>query len=100
MSPCAFTPYPTRRSSDLLVTTGPIIALVRARQWRFATGRDASRPDRLEVTWADLVDVGPGERVLLVDPGHRRAEAALRDRKSTRLNSSHLVSSYAVFCLK
>src|SRR5256885_9809522 len=28
------------------------------------------------------------------------AEAALRDRKSTRLNSSHLVISYAVFCLK
>src|SRR5256885_10939329 len=27
-------------------------------------------------------------------PGHRR------DRKSTRLNSSHLVISYAVFCLK
>src|SRR2546426_4529568 len=27
--------------------------------------------------------------------GHR----ALRDRKSTRLNSSHLVISYAVFCL-
>src|ERR1039457_7431121 len=29
-------------------------------------------------------------------------EAALRhpDRKSTRLNSSHLVISYAVFCLK
>src|SRR5256885_5587101 len=25
---------------------------------------------------------------------------ALRDRKSTRLNSSHLVISYAVFCLK
>src|SRR5256885_8431940 len=24
----------------------------------------------------------------------------LRDRKSTRLNSSHLVISYAVFCLK
>src|SRR5256885_11056689 len=28
----------------------------------------------------------------------RRVEA--RDRKSTRLNSSHLVISYAVFCLK
>src|SRR2546426_2492296 len=27
-------------------------------------------------------------------------EAALQDRKSTRLNSSHLVISYAVFCLK
>src|SRR5256885_12989220 len=26
--------------------------------------------------------------------------AALTDRKSTRLNSSHLVISYAVFCLK
>src|SRR5256885_11333378 len=26
--------------------------------------------------------------------------ANLRDRKSTRLNSSHLVISYAVFCLK
>src|SRR5256885_4140246 len=29
----------------------------------------------------------------------QREEAAL-DRKSTRLNSSHLVISYAVFCLK
>src|SRR5256885_8721868 len=29
-----------------------------------------------------------------------RGVAGLRDRKSTRLNSSHLVISYAVFCLK
>src|SRR2546426_8827094 len=29
-----------------------------------------------------------------------RARARERDRKSTRLNSSHLVISYAVFCLK
>src|SRR2546426_4957656 len=28
------------------------------------------------------------------------ADAGLADRKSTRLNSSHLVISYAVFCLK
>src|ERR1039457_1866967 len=28
------------------------------------------------------------------------AQTAERDRKSTRLNSSHLVISYAVFCLK
>src|SRR2546426_11617178 len=27
-------------------------------------------------------------------------DKAFRDRKSTRLNSSHLVISYAVFCLK
>src|SRR2546426_4267990 len=31
---------------------------------------------------------------------HLRVEPAKRDRKSTRLNSSHLVISYAVFCLK
>src|SRR5256885_6317653 len=33
--------------------------------------------------------------------GRRRdGQFAERDRKSTRLNSSHLVISYAVFCLK
>src|SRR5256885_6873142 len=30
----------------------------------------------------------------------RKIQGALIDRKSTRLNSSHLVISYAVFCLK
>src|SRR5256885_13175407 len=35
------------------------------------------------------------ERLLL-----RRALSQQSDRKSTRLNSSHLVISYAVFCLK
>src|SRR2546426_1728975 len=30
----------------------------------------------------------------------RPGRSAIRDRKSTRLNSSHLVISYAVFCLK
>src|SRR2546426_1658770 len=30
----------------------------------------------------------------------RLADVAVIDRKSTRLNSSHLVISYAVFCLK
>src|SRR5256885_11245289 len=33
-----------------------------------------------------------------VEPRH--TEARRGDRKSTRLNSSHLVISYAVFCLK
>src|SRR5256885_12904675 len=36
----------------------------------------------------------PVHVLLLPDAVH------LRDRKSTRLNSSHLVISYAVFCLK
>src|SRR5258708_25097864 len=37
------------------------------------------------------------------DRGSARCEldcAQLRDRKSTRLNSSHQIISYAVFCLK
>src|SRR5256885_11487787 len=37
------------------------------------------------------------ERMIEGDPG---AESVFQDRKSTRLNSSHLVISYAVFCLK
>src|SRR5256885_12831434 len=32
--------------------------------------------------------------------GPRHADRRAQDRKSTRLNSSHLVISYAVFCLK
>src|SRR5256885_11770440 len=44
-------------------------------------------------------------RVQRVPPPRARAARvsrppAERDRKSTRLNSSHLVISYAVFCLK
>ena len=39
--------------------------------------------------------------VLVVVFGHMLAPAiAALDRKSTRLNSSHLTISYAVFCLK
>src|SRR6266700_4903632 len=36
----------------------------------------------------------------LNDAGERLPPAAIRDRKSTRLNSSHVKISYAVFCLK
>src|SRR5438552_12721469 len=35
----------------------------------------------------------------LIDDG-QLSEAATQDRKSTRLNSSHQIISYAVFCLK
>src|SRR5256885_6340219 len=40
-----------------------------------------------------------GRRQLLVEDDLPAPERA-SDRKSTRLNSSHLVISYAVFCLK
>src|SRR3712207_7186276 len=36
----------------------------------------------------------------LEELGQRHAHELLRDRKSTRLNSSHANISYAVFCLK
>src|SRR5256885_4788980 len=46
-----------------------------------------------DVVHADDQVMGPCRCQLLLRHG-------LRDRKSTRLNSSHLVISYAVFCLK
>src|ERR1039457_5531372 len=36
----------------------------------------------------------------MASPSASAAKNPSRDRKSTRLNSSHLVISYAVFCLK
>src|SRR5256885_8794592 len=42
------------------------------------------------------VEAGNGAPLILV---HGLADS-VEDRKSTRLNSSHLVISYAVFCLK
>src|SRR5688500_19436978 len=50
------------------------------------------------------MDAPHGTTILDVsDPARPRVVAEIRieeDRKSTRLNSSHLVISYAVFCLK
>src|SRR2546426_9005474 len=69
-----YTLFPTRRSSDLDVCLHPLRPLV---------------PD------------GPDRQIALVDAegGFGFGELDV-DRKSTRLNSSHLVISYAVFCLK
>src|SRR2546426_341845 len=50
-----------------------------------------------------LVKRRPSETALVGDVAPLKPveePAAMRDRKSTRLNSSHLVISYAVFCLK
>src|SRR5690625_6331269 len=44
----------------------------------------------------DTMDAGPGDTVIYATS----SEAAIPDRKSTRLNSSHVAISYAVFCLK
>src|SRR5256885_11059776 len=54
-----------------------------------------SKPEaRLIVVLAAAHDLPPSLDVLM------RIKSFLADRKSTRLNSSHLVISYAVFCLK
>src|SRR5438034_4612481 len=49
----------------------------------------------IEDVIADLHRLAPAAGFAGLAPG-----ASIRDRKSTRLNSSHTVISYAVFCLK
>src|SRR5256885_8309377 len=44
--------------------------------------------------------LGCDRRLIDADEAVRLEPALAQDRKSTRLNSSHLVISYAVFCLK
>src|SRR5256885_12520671 len=55
-------------------------------EWIADTGVAAIAADNLAVERSSTLGVDPFEQLL--------------DRKSTRLNSSHLVISYAVFCLK
>src|SRR5436305_3115032 len=42
----------------------------------------------------------PGRRARAAPPAEEAGRGGQRDRKSTRLNSSHVRISYAVFCLK
>src|SRR2546430_13178869 len=62
--------------------------------------RDAS--DDWECPLASRARQGPLHDVSSVPRGRDEVQArpAVRDRKSTRLNSSHSQISYAVFCLK
>src|SRR5437762_10789659 len=81
--------FPTRRSSDLCRSDRTERREIRA---RLAMGK----PDR------DLGDRGPAHARAMEDVrrGGRNRMDGRRDRKSTRLNSSHRCISYAVFCLK
>src|SRR5256885_11032983 len=66
-----------------------------ARRVRRVSGRDRPRAGPVSAVPGDHEGAdGGGAR------GRRAGEGARGDRKSTRLNSSHLVISYAVFCLK
>src|SRR3712207_8927418 len=69
----------------------------------FRSGREARKRARLEVLGHARSHRHAGEQALVhryererEQPGRHGA----RDRKSTRLNSSHANISYAVFCLK
>src|SRR5437763_5512341 len=83
----ALHPFPTRRSSDL----SP------------ARGRRGSRRDRVPSP-PERSEEDPLQACELLRRGAegpwRRSSHACKDRKSTRLNSSHRCISYAVFCLK
>src|SRR5690349_24993788 len=46
------------------------------------------------------IDPLAGLELVFVHHAANLVEGILQDRKSTRLNSSHVESSYAVFCLK
>src|SRR5256885_10054546 len=91
----ALFPYTTLFRSDGEAWSEVAQALEVARQLGEPDGELAAERDRdgrLRVR-ASRHDGGP---VLVRAGGDRGAELA--DRKSTRLNSSHLVISYAVFC--
>src|SRR5256885_8242696 len=55
--------------------------------------------DALPICRSPWARVGMAHRGVLATTRRTRSSPT-RDRKSTRLNSSHLVISYAVFCLK
>src|SRR5690606_41741632 len=84
--------FPTRRSSDLEAVG--------------ADGEPRERPGAGRVEPADLPRTQREAEVQAVpdvdDPVDDALERVLEevDRKSTRLNSSHVKISYAVFCLK
>src|SRR5205807_7648580 len=83
-----FGPVVALRSADLRVRPGEIHALMGA------NGAGKSTLVKI-LTGALTADAGT-----ITFGGRTRTFRSTSDRKSTRLNSSHLVISYAVFCLK
>src|SRR5690606_40568055 len=92
-------PFPTRRSSDLVPIFG-----VRGLNSGLADATNAAWKLAYVIRgWAreKLLDsYSPERRGATLDVFENAARSTRLDRKSTRLNSSHVKSSYAVFCLK
>src|SRR5690606_41045378 len=91
--PATLRSCPARRSSDLLVEVARLRPLRDALRRLGVLRREPRGALAAEREVADLV--GGHELVL-----HRAEHVQGGDRKSTRLNSSHVKISYAVFCLK
>src|SRR5690606_41476877 len=90
-APRALPPSPTRRSSDLAMFSTHYRQQLNLSGDQLEASLQATR--RLAEFVARLEGAAGGAAEL--------AEAAVRiGRKSTRLNSSHVKISYAVFCLK
>src|SRR5690606_40230150 len=86
--------FPTRRSSDL----GPKTRLSRFVRVQVEVSSCPFQPLARAAEIKTLAyDTVIHERTKL---GINARKAPVRDRKSTRLNSSHVKISYAVFCLK
>src|SRR3712207_8995385 len=79
-------------------TLFPYTTLFRSPRTRRAGPARGARPPRLLVGEVGAPDRGGG--LAVVAAVTVPAAVAARDRKSTRLNSSHANISYAVFCLK
>src|SRR5690606_22527065 len=77
-------------------TASHIRRTIRFRPSRMTSSRTVrSFPRRIRRTWAGAVRPSSSRT-----PRLSRSSASSEDRKSTRLNSSHVKISYAVFCLK
>src|SRR2546426_11928122 len=80
-------------------TLFPYTTLFRSAQWEALEQETAWRAAMAKAFAAPRYDSYAARRFDL-ERAWLRSHHLARDRKSTRLNSSHLVISYAVFCLK
>src|SRR5690606_41604065 len=90
--------FPTRRSSDLSVARVPLPARLIPPVLRRLGRKDEDGLPANAI--AAPLPAGAGAAYVLGDSMVLVADGGGRDRKSTRLNSSHVKISYAVFCLK
>src|SRR5439155_19640994 len=93
-------PSPTRRSSDLPLQDGARSAPRLSPSSPVPLSWLPHDPPRARQTRQSLPDPLGGGRpagATAGDPGPHRMPVARQDRKSTRLNSSHVAISYAVF---